>query len=558
MPPSTSCSLWPWLVALLAASSVALCGARPDPSTDSRLTGRAILIDQTFADHRAVDSLLVVRTPEGRRVQVFLDHSSQLDGIRTGAEVELSGRWAASVSAGGVQASSSSSSSSSSLSRFQASLIQVMAPPDNERAATYKDGLLAAAATGSAPRGSNPLIPADLSIIVIPIAGLTAEGAACMPTPVPALTKAAVQRMVFKAADSQAMTVDQTYNMCSYGKTKVTPQNSMVTDVVKLPCSGTSFGVPWSFLKCDFDDFNGWADAADAQLDPDLLAKYKHRVYLLPQGACNFVGLGYVGCDGSYDCRSWVVGAAALAPQATVHELGHNLYLGHSGSSTDEYNDPTCAMGYCCTDRCFNLPKAFQMGWVKPQQLEGSNLAPGQTVRVALASQTVSDRSGLRIVASWAKDVPAAYVGYRTAVGMDANLALTGLADKVHVYTSHSNDTSDSRPSVYEGMYLAGQHWSQAVSGVVVRVVSIPATSAATSSAVVTVCRKVAESAASCAAGRDNNCNGKVGVADPACVKLMPWAPKAPKPRPPPPRARRRPPPPRVRRTRLVRSPSAP
>jgi hypothetical protein len=111
-----------------------------------------------------------------------------------------------------------------------------------------------------------------------------------------------------------------------------------------------------------------------------------NRVYLLPQGACNFVGLGYVGCDGSYDCRSWVVGAAALAPQATgehtaqaawagttslnvvqrrkllagstaesaafseygfvkhgprvsnpaVHELGHNLYLGHSGSSTDE------------------------------------------------------------------------------------------------------------------------------------------------------------------------------------------------------------------------------
>jgi hypothetical protein len=114
-------------------------------------------------------------------------------------------------------------------------------------------------------------------------------------------------------------------------------------------------------------------------------------------------------------------------------------------------------MGYCCTDRCFNLPKAFQMGWLQPQQLDGSNLAPGQTVRVALASQTVSDRSGLRIVASWAKDVPAAYVGYRTAVGMDANLALTGLADKVHVYTSHSNDTFDSRPSVYEGMCLGAQ-----------------------------------------------------------------------------------------------------
>jgi hypothetical protein len=44
------------------------------------------------------------------------------------------------------------------------------------------------------------------------------------------------------------------------------------------------------------------------------------------------VGLGYVGCDGSYDCRAWVGGAHWEDPQAIGHELGHNLFMGHAGS----------------------------------------------------------------------------------------------------------------------------------------------------------------------------------------------------------------------------------
>lgn len=27
------------------------------------------------------------------------------------------------------------------------------------------------------------------------------------------------------------------------------------------------------------------------------------RVYLLPPGACQWAGLGFLGCDGSYECR---------------------------------------------------------------------------------------------------------------------------------------------------------------------------------------------------------------------------------------------------------------
>lgn len=42
------------------------------------------------------------------------------------------------------------------------------------------------------------------------------------------------------------------------------------------PCSN---GYPWSFSKCDFDDFSGYADAADAvllQRGVDI-NKYKYK-----------------------------------------------------------------------------------------------------------------------------------------------------------------------------------------------------------------------------------------------------------------------------------------
>ena len=151
--------------------------------------------------------------------------------------------------------------------------------------------------------------------------------------------------------------------------------------------------MPWSFSKCDFDDFNGWADAADAQLRASGLPldKYPYRVYMLPPATCPFVGLGYVGCDFSYDCRSWISGdfwggcggrrlgegagagcrggrrgrlvptclsacppacppacllidcsaplpllLRAATPQVVVHEMSHNLFLGHAGAYTPD------------------------------------------------------------------------------------------------------------------------------------------------------------------------------------------------------------------------------
>ena len=40
-------------------------------------------------------------------------------------------------------------------------------------------------------------------------------------------------------------------------------------------------------------------------------------VYLLPPSiGCNWVGLGYVGCDGSFRCRVWISGDFWMTAQA--------------------------------------------------------------------------------------------------------------------------------------------------------------------------------------------------------------------------------------------------
>jgi hypothetical protein len=158
------------------------------------------------------------------------------------------------------------------------------------------------------------------------------------------------------------------------------------------------------------------------------------------------------------------------------------------------------------------------MGWLSVQQLDGTSLKAGQTVRATLLSQAVASSAGLRIVPSWVAGVDPVFVGFRTKRGGDAGLE-TQDSGKVHVHTAAIANTFDAKLTVWRAGLVAGQAWSDATTGLVVRVTSI---STSTSSAAVTVCRKGgAETSASCQAGLDNDCNGLVGAKDPACAKLL-------------------------------------
>ncbi|KAL4421679.1 hypothetical protein ABPG77_001220 [Micractinium sp. CCAP 211/92] len=373
----------------------------------------------------------------------------------------------------------------------------------------------------------NELVSQDVKAIFIPIAGVASPGVACPGTTLPLTTVAAVKKAVFEELSPRGVTVGSTLNRCSYGITKLTTSNSLVAPLVNLPCNGTNNGVNWTFSKCDFDDFNGYADAADEALRQKgvNLDAYKHRVYLLPPSSCGFVGLGYVGCDGSFDCRVWIGADFWATPAAIVHELGHNLYLAHAGAMTsagvyDEYADMSGTMGYCCADRCPNTPHAWQLGWITAQQINGSAIKPGQTLTFNINSQAVSRQTGLRITGLDGSDP--LFVGYRTKAGGDtpapADIAGASIsAGRLHLYTAAIANTFDPKPTSWMGSVSNGSAWEHPTAGLVVRLRSVSSTSA-----VVTLCRKAGpETLASCRAGLDNDCNSLVADKDAACLKLI-------------------------------------
>eukprot|EP00588_Corethron_pennatum_P024153 CAMPEP_0194339352 /NCGR_PEP_ID=MMETSP0171-20130528/82772_1 /TAXON_ID=218684 /ORGANISM="Corethron pennatum, Strain L29A3" /LENGTH=221 /DNA_ID=CAMNT_0039103871 /DNA_START=75 /DNA_END=737 /DNA_ORIENTATION=+ len=71
---------------------------------------------------------------------------------------------------------------------------------------------------------------------------------------------------------------------------------------------------------------------------------YRHFMYCVPQGVKPFIafssgnpGSGEYSVYYDYKCKHSVTG---------MHELGHYLGLGHSGSGASTYGDTSCSMGY--------------------------------------------------------------------------------------------------------------------------------------------------------------------------------------------------------------------
>ena len=136
-----------------------------------------------------------------------------------------------------------------------------------------------------------------------------ASGAACAGTSLPKFTTAAVRKAVFAELNPAGVTVGGTFAKCSNQRSLLTHANSRVAEVVSLPCSGTAEGVAWATSKCDFDDFNGWSDAADAALAArgTDLSKYKYR--------CARQGGQGLGAGRTAGCQRMLGGAAGSKAQ---------------------------------------------------------------------------------------------------------------------------------------------------------------------------------------------------------------------------------------------------
>ena len=101
-----------------------------------------------------------------------------------------------------------------------------------------------------------------------------------------------------------------------------------------------------------------------------LAETYDLVMFCLPPGTGDWLAYAYIN-----DWRSFYNNKWCQRVSAQMHEIGHNLNLGHSGLPNDsEYADKSGMMGFSYNVdngpiQCFNPAKSFQLGWYTKQIL---------------------------------------------------------------------------------------------------------------------------------------------------------------------------------------------
>ena len=253
------------------------------------------------------------------------------------------------------------------------------------------------------------------------------------------------------------------YGNCSNGRATFAPQDNIVMPrYVEIPCQGTYDKVPYDWSRCGSREIyalNHFANLAAREANISMGADVR-RILVLPQNTkCPWVGLANVGCSAGV-CTAWIRTPELVT---VMHELGHTMMLDHANTPGVEYRDTSCAMGFCCSTRCFNAPHSYILGWNDPvEDLTATwNGTPRKIIVPALRSR----------VASFVK-FGDYFISYRTATGADAGLDAF-YVNKVSVHLKRNRDYS---PTILLATLRAGEDWVR--DNLVVRVLNTTADSA--------------------------------------------------------------------------------
>ncbi len=152
---------------------------------------------------------------------------------------------------------------------------------------------------------------------------------------------------------------------CTFGKYGAeSVEANIVIGPIPLPCA----------LGCTASDAYSWARSAQDYASKNLsvdVSSYKYHMFMLsPYHACNWAGLGTIGCT-SKGCFSWFLGKYGYDIGVVMHELGHNFGLLHSTTSNNEYGDGSCIMGMAFEGsyRCYNAPQTLNLGAAHPKHV---------------------------------------------------------------------------------------------------------------------------------------------------------------------------------------------
>jgi hypothetical protein len=290
-----------------------------------------------------------------------------------------------------------------------------------------------------APAPILPLAQVDLSVsklsvvqasdqmasVITPMTSITFVVSLC--DVVSTITPSMVNDVWFNNTDGDP-SLQQYYHDCSFGKMSFNPENNYIfPEVISVPCSGMYRNKPYNWNNsCSDQELYGAKTIAQnyiASRNVDL-SKFPRKIMILSSlgNACPWVGLANMGCG--TDCNVWLY-EKYFSVDLVFHEVGHTLWLGHSGVPKDGYGDRSCAMGSIYGPRCLNAPQSSNMKWNSPIA-NISNLQANQSITLTIPGFVTDEHNYVQYKRY--------YFSYRILEGMDSMMMPTW-ANRLSIHT---------------------------------------------------------------------------------------------------------------------------